>query len=546
MTLTEERDVFDAACTNIRSTLMALKNWGDQEPRVHHLCDPVLVWFTHTISNIESSPADEIQNGKARVDTVIGRLLVIVQGILSSDIPLEPSEATQPPDNYASDSENISCDISRLLAVESVARTVALFMDELTILPPSRRLEMIQSMLPFVDAYLRLVYNHLLVQTNFVKSLLKLSYVLCSVVLSLSTKGFCKPPDVEESTSHGEGTDGAEVQDGTGLGQGTGSQNVSDQIEDQSQVEGIRGEETKQEQPGNDATDGDGIEMDDDFEGEMGDRGSNENEESGDDGNQPEAEEQVGQVDATDPDAVDEKIWGDENIVGEVAEGQASKDVSKEKNVESEVVAKENQENHRTDERDEMNDNVQESAGVESDDRDEMPEEHPIDAGKKMDDFVPEANTLDLPDDLDLGAGEDGQGENPDIGDDPMDEDGLEEHFGDTADHELVPEDAAEVPGSPLPDESHAGNEDNVEGESHEPKPTEEQLPEPVARPDLSTGDGRVGDMGLQSTSNSPSEGRFQNHEDDVRGNGSPSISIEISEVHHQGNKSVSFLFFSR
>src|SRR5882724_5762365 len=103
--MTEERQVFDAACMTIRSTAAALRNWARQEPRIHHLCKPVLVWFTLTLSKIESSPTDDAQSGKARLDTIIERLLVIVQGILSSDILPRPNEANQPPDNFASGSE---------------------------------------------------------------------------------------------------------------------------------------------------------------------------------------------------------------------------------------------------------------------------------------------------------------------------------------------------------------------------------------------------------------------------------------------------------
>ena len=83
---------------------------------------------------------------------------------------------------------------------------------------------------------------------------------------TLSAQGFCKPPDLDDSK---DGEDPAESVGGVGLGEGSGSQNVSKDIEDESQVEGLRGDgqqDTMDNKGGKDA-----IEMSDDFGGDMED-----------------------------------------------------------------------------------------------------------------------------------------------------------------------------------------------------------------------------------------------------------------------------------
>ena len=92
-----------------------------------------------------------------------------------------------------------------------------------------------ERVLPFLLRYSELARENLACVTNRTTALFRLEYVVCSITLTLAREGFCQPPDAEES-GEGEGDDGMEVQaDDTGLGVGSGGENVSKEIQDESQ-----------------------------------------------------------------------------------------------------------------------------------------------------------------------------------------------------------------------------------------------------------------------------------------------------------------------
>jgi hypothetical protein len=64
---------------------------------------------------------------------------------------------------------------------------------------------------------------------------------LANLGLDLCTNGFCKPQEQEEGSDEGEG-------EGTGMGQGQGREDVSEEIENEGQMEGLQGEENKDPQ----------------------------------------------------------------------------------------------------------------------------------------------------------------------------------------------------------------------------------------------------------------------------------------------------------
>ena len=66
---------------------------------------------------------------------------------------------------------------------------------------------------------------------------------LANLGIDLSTNGFCKPQEQEEGSDEGEG-------EGTGMGQGQGREDVTEEIENEGQMEGLQGEENKDPQVG--------------------------------------------------------------------------------------------------------------------------------------------------------------------------------------------------------------------------------------------------------------------------------------------------------
>lgn len=173
----------------------------------------------------------------------------------------------------------------------------------------------IKRVAPFVAEYALLVQDHLFSLATWSGTVFKLAHILGNLTLSLSRKGFCSPQEAGDQEG-GEGDEG-QTSDGTGMGAGTGEGNVSEQIEDESQVEGLQGEEPEPKDKDQKKEDGGAIEMSEDFGGDLEDVSADGSDaESDDDDKDDEDEsppdEQIGDVDPLDENAVDEKFWGDE------------------------------------------------------------------------------------------------------------------------------------------------------------------------------------------------------------------------------------------
>ncbi|CAM9468160.1 unnamed protein product, partial [Ectocarpus sp. 12 AP-2014] len=156
------------------------------------------------------------------------------------------------------------------------------------------------------------------------KGTAKLHYVTVRVFRTLLSKGLCSD-ESEEGEGEGDGDiDGMKFDDdveGTGMGEGEGKKDVTDQIQDEEQLLGLKGDEEpdkdQAQEPkelGEDDQDK-GMEMENDFEGEMfdvpkGDEKDQDDKE--DDGNEKEElDREMGDL-GDDADVVDEKLW-DEN-----------------------------------------------------------------------------------------------------------------------------------------------------------------------------------------------------------------------------------------
>ncbi|KAL3690583.1 hypothetical protein R1sor_016892 [Riccia sorocarpa] len=141
------------------------------------------------------------------------------------------------------------------------------------------------------------------------RSVTKLGYVLANVFISLFTEGFCKTK---------EGGDGEEsLEDdvkGTGMGEGEGRKDVSEQIEDEEQLTGATEQENEAQNDTGGKKSEKGVEMDEDFAGEMldlSDEVSEEDDESQDDEN-GKLESKMGD-DGEDNEIVDEKLWNNDD-----------------------------------------------------------------------------------------------------------------------------------------------------------------------------------------------------------------------------------------
>ncbi|CDO69902.1 hypothetical protein BN946_scf184884.g61 [Trametes cinnabarina] len=427
--LENESEVIEQALDHVRSVCHLLRGWTEGPNVVSIFASSVLEWLEKrdAFSNVqfEHNRRDIATDNTA---DLIDRLLLSAQGILAIPPPPAKSESDmeETPDRFVRDYNRSIMQVTRALKLDGVASLLTSVVNEAVCTSPEELEKRLARALPFLDIYLELARVQLTNHCAWTKALFKLDYVVCTVMRTIAQDGFCKPPDTGEAEA-GEGA--MEDAGGVGLGEGTGKENVSKEIEDESQVEGLQGEAEEDEDVER-AEEGNALEMSEDFGGKMQDVEEEEGEEGEEDdeeGSEEEPEEQLGNLDAADPSAVDEKLWGDESGPDDTKQdqNQAAEDHSTKQQQDSETVAKEDEGRKESKEKQKEQPREEGKEGEEGEEpapEDAMQEEEVQEEGEQdqqggapLDEFVPEANTLDLPEDLDLGKDD---GKEPELDDD--------------------------------------------------------------------------------------------------------------------------------
>ncbi|KAG2499138.1 hypothetical protein HYH03_002721 [Edaphochlamys debaryana] len=353
------------------------------------------------------------------------------------------------------------------------------------------------------------------------RSTAKLSYVCTAVLATLMEEGYCVPEEGKE-TQAGDGPGEFKEAEGTGLGDGQGAKDISDQLENQDQLLGAqqRGKEPKEEEDkqGGPEDQGKGIEMDDDFEGEMHDMPMDEQDKNRDsddeEGDDERIDQQMGDV-GDNEEVVDEKLWNDDDDEGKGDEEQKKKKEEKyEKNAPIQVEDKTDLEYAAGQEEEEEQGGKeapkkeQKKQGDQGPDQPEAgEEEEEEDEGRTNEDTddkyedkhhaAPQAaeEELELPDDLNLDGAEAGEEEEPQGGaeEDEAGKQGAEEQEAAKEDDgKQGPDEEAgkEADGEDKPggdgadgdmdlDEQEEGLGGIGEAEAPEPQPGDDAAPEP-------------------------------------------------------------------
>ena len=376
--------------------------WGKSHPHLRPITSPVRDWLASQTLHTPSRNllSDSLDPGS---DQVIEALLKSIQSV-HSVIPAEDQFVIENQDSYLKDTSYSLIRVGDLLHVDSKIALMHSLIDRLAGCPLGELKTSVSRLLPFVQRYTLLVEEHLLSMARWLNSLFKLQLTACSVMLNIATNGFCKPPDSEESGEGGTKDESGPA--GVGFGEGEGKENVNKEIEDESQVEGLRDEsgesQEKRDEGGEDGDDA--IEIGDDFQGELEslpESGSEEEQPTNEDEDGP--EETLGDLDVGDPDAIDEKLWGDETgTQDDGKQGKTSEDQPSKASTNTEMVAKENErpkDDHHAPEKNhddgETRDEAMSGDGAED-------EEAPGESGAPLDDFVQDSDVLDLPDGLEM------------------------------------------------------------------------------------------------------------------------------------------------
>lgn len=472
----EEYGALTQAKTTFEHVQQELRQQAHQMPELRHLLIPIadmaVVPPESNLSGTSSDGATEAVMEKS--DNLIQKLLVVTQRL--DTVPpaaLDDDTRLRLTDDLSS--QRKLYDSLRLADIlQTLDEVLSLASQSATAAGSPDFSKSLAGLVPFLQVFTDTLSHRIATHLHTVQSTYKLCYVVARVMLDLATKGFCKP---QEASDDAEG-DGGETVEGTGMGAGTGDKNVSSEIQEESQVEGLQGE---QEEDGEQKADGekegedDAVSMDEDFEGALED--GKEKEEGGNDddeeGEEEDHDEHAGDVDPLDPGAVDEKFWGEEKdeTKKDGDDKMNEQQQTQEQEGESEMTAKENdQKGKDKKEKKEGTDNAageQESAlEAEGEGVEDLPEPQE-DAGhgdedegeqqqqQKPDEVAaPEGENLDLPEDLDLGEN--------DAADDM---DGIDD------DDLSLPADEAEGSDDDMNADGERALDDEMEGEATEDAP---------------------------------------------------------------------------
>ncbi|KAG2155783.1 uncharacterized protein EDB93DRAFT_1101572 [Suillus bovinus] len=509
-----EHETVKEADEYFRAIPAYLQKMKTMEPRLGYILSPIEHWLRdqYVSTDAETAPGTVESLG---ADVIIETLLVVVQSLLkrcpngSSDE--SPDDEAQ--DNFIREDLRTISGFTRSLDLEVLLERLNVMTTHLSSLSQSDIQASLRRLLPFLQCYISFVGEHLMVHSQWTKALFKLDFVVSSVMHTLARQGFCLPPDATDS---GDVEGDTETAGGVGLGEGTGMENVSKEIEDESQVEGLKGDEGEAQDEQVHGTDDNTIEMSEDIGGEMEDvpdDGEQDGSQEDDGDEQEEPDEQLGKLDAGDPNAVDEKLWGDESAELDSADqDQVPQDRSETQQEESEIVAKEHTQSKKDSgkEKEEKKDGMSDEKGEEIQESEENKGEEPdedLEApnanGAPMDEYIPDANTLDLPDDMTLEPDEEGDQGGLDMGDEMDTELDEDDQYADDMEEtnqpkkDESPEDVPEPQSQEhqLPDQppQAADDADNVEEDVEEGA---------VAQPDILPGNGDTGNKDNESQAN--------------------------------------------
>jgi hypothetical protein len=162
---------------------------------------------------------------------------------------------------------------------------------------------------------------------DFHRETSKLQYVLVRLFRVLVSKGFCASPVEDEAPGNGDDPAGGTTfkeHEGIGMGEGDGIQDVTDQLESEEQLLGLKGEKDENErhrenpqQLGDEEAE-QGMEMEENFDGDVFDVSKdheNDEDSNAEDNDKEELEREMGEGGLND-EVLDERMWNEDDDEG--------------------------------------------------------------------------------------------------------------------------------------------------------------------------------------------------------------------------------------
>lgn len=443
--------------------------WVQKNPQFASVCNPIVHWLSHSsqeldalLTAVESSPST-FEELETSIQELCSSVLVIFQEVHKLRTSFEVSED----DKWLSQTRRYlqmlskSLHRDKLLSMLKNCLLLASSANDMKLAVPA-----IAVSLPFVSEYANLC-NVITSQLNSNYSdLSKSSYELLQSLYQLAVNGFCTPQEKQEEQDSGN------AKEGTGLGDGEGMQNNTEDVDQDEDL--TEHAQQKNEEKGDDNKDEDdednAVDIEGDMEGDLEDapNQSEDEKDEKDDDEDDELDEETGDIGDLDPNAVDEKMWNEEP------------DDKKDEKQSDQMPDGNKQENQPTDDQ-EGNPNEQDKDHEGEDDEQEKSEadddgDEEEDIGEQADDIrheeddeleqqAEQGDALQLPEDMNIDEGEEGEAEDGDA--DDMD-DAMDDFDNEESMDQKETEDNAEEPDVDSDGDEEKeddGNQETVEGD---------------------------------------------------------------------------------
>lgn len=226
---------------------------------------------------------------------------------------------TEDEEKLLTDLEKIQ-NLTNVLDLESIKQQLHIYLEQTQLVGldiGTSECELIKKLLSnlvtILNNYLVCVQHYLNLYISKSRCLNKFAYILLGVFNELGKNGFCIPPDLQETKEQDQKDGQFKEVDDAGFGEGDGAQDVSDQIKNLNQIEGLQNDEQKNEEdeqkdePKDEMKEEEkGVQMDDDFKGDTFDKKEESDEEEQ---NASDEENEMGEVE-NDENILDEDVWG--------------------------------------------------------------------------------------------------------------------------------------------------------------------------------------------------------------------------------------------
>lgn len=429
--------------------LIELGNWKTVNPQVAFVADVVVKWivqwsyspFIDTSTSLQLiKTVEDVEKGLRKVSNSV---IISVQKIIES----QSEEINEDTDEWFELTHQKLIHTMKTLHHKTIANLVKEVKQSLFQIEQNEESSLICSALisftmPLIFYYHKLASSTLLKVREHYLNTSKSTFVLSSSLLTLATKGFCSPEPPSEQKEDNN------LHEGTGLGDGEGATNNSKDAEEDDDLAEHAQQPNDEQNKDEDEDDNDAVDIQGDMAGDLeetSDQEKDDEDEDGEDENE-DLDEEVDDIDDLDPNAIDEKMWDEE-----AKEDNKEKDSDKmpENSVQDDdnMEANEDDEGQENDKEDMKDDSKDDDKKDDADDNETGDEEEDIgeqedevknEENEQLDDHVPETETLELPEDMNLDDDGDDDGdeeeEDQEMFDDKMDVDDENEEKQDEQD----------------------------------------------------------------------------------------------------------------